>query len=420
MNIPKLRFKADDGENYPDWELSSVDKKFKFIVTKNKDLSITNVITNSAEFGLLPQRDFFKKDIANKDNIDEYYIIHKGDFVYNPRKSANAPFGPFNLYEIDEPGIVSPLYTCLTPLNKEWATYLSYYFQSNRWHNYVTTHGGKGARQGRVNMSKALMKGIPISMPTIAEQRKISNFLSAVDDVIAKQQAEVATWEQYKKGVAQKLFNQEVRFKADDGSDFPAWDSMNFGNVFEEISNNTLARVKLSDESGQAKNIHYGDIHTKFGEILDLKEDAVPFIIPEVDCSRMMPLQDGDIVIADTAEDNTVGKAVEVHNVGSNILYAGLHTIARRPKFKFAPKYLGYYINSNAYHDQLIPYMQGTKLPAISKAHILLTHIAIPSPQEQRKIAECLDAINDVIALSKAELEKWRELKQGLLQQLFV
>ena len=195
---------------------------------------------------------------------------------------------------------------------------------------------------------------------------------------------------------------------------------MNFGNVFDEISNNTLARAKLSDESGQAKNIHYGDIHTKFGEILALKKEILPYIIPEVDCSRMMPLQDGDIVLADTAEDNTVGKAVEVHNVGSNVLYAGLHTIARRPKFKFAPKYLGYYINSNAYHDQLIPYMQGTKQPAISKAHILLTHIQIPSIKEQSKIAECLDAIDEVITLAKAELAKWRELKKGMLQQLFV
>ena len=212
----------------------------------------------------------------------------------------------------------------------------------------------------------------------------------------------------------------KLRFKADDGSDFSDWNSMRFSDVFDEISNNTLARAKLSNETGQAKNIHYGDILTIFGNILDLQRDAVPFIIYEVDCSRIMPLQDGDIVIADTAEDNTVGKAVEVYNLGSNALYAGLHTIARRPKFKFASKYLGYYINSDAYHDQLIPYMQGTKLPAISKAHILLTHIAIPSPQEQRKIAECLDAINDVIALSKAELEKWRELKQGLLQQLFV
>ena len=207
----------------------------------------------------------------------------------------------------------------------------------------------------------------------------------------------------------------KLRFKADDGSDFSDWNSMRFSDVFDEISNNTLARAKLSNETGQAKNIHYGDILTIFGNILDLQRDAVPFIIYEVDCSRMMPLQDGDIVIADTAEDNTVGKAVEVYNLGSNALYAGLHTIARRPKFKFASKYLGYYINSDAYHDQLIPYMQGTKQPAINRGHILLTHVSVPSLQEQRKIAECLDAVDIVINKQQSEIVSWEQYKKGIV-----
>lgn len=211
----------------------------------------------------------------------------------------------------------------------------------------------------------------------------------------------------------------KLRFKADDGSDFSDWNSMRFSDVFDEISNNTLARAKLSNETGQAKNIHYGDILTIFGNILDLQRDAVPFIIYEVDCSRMMPLQDGDIVIADTAEDNTVGKAVEVYNLGSNALYAGLHTIARRPKFKFASKYLGYYINSDAYHDQLIPYMQGTKQPAINRGHILLTHVSVPSLQEQRKIAECLDAVDIVINKQQSEIVSWEQYKKGVAQKLF-
>ena len=403
MALPTLRFKDNDGSEFPKWQ----QKRFGDIM---ECYSGGTPLASEKRYygGHIP---FLKSgeihSSSTKSNLTKLGLssssakmVKKGDILFSLYRETNC--GDVDLAKID--AAINQAILCIVP-HKDDRAYLMYWLQRSR-----SAIKAKYITGPKDSLSAKIVKSLIVPIPSIAEQHKIADLLLTVDSVIDKQQAEITTWEQYKKGVAQKLFNQEVRFKADDGSDFPAWDSMNFGNVFEEISNNTLARVKLSDESGQAKNIHYGDIHTKFGEILDLKEDAVPFIIPEVDCSRMMPLQDGDIVIADTAEDNTVGKAVEVHNVGSNILYAGLHTIARRPKFKFAPKYLGYYI----------PYMQGTKLPAISKAHILLTHIAIPSPQEQRKIAECLDAINDVIALSKAELEKWRELKQGLLQQLFV
>ena len=404
MNIPKLRFKADDGENYPDWELSSVDKKFNFVDTKNKNQSITNVITNSAEFGLLPQRDFFKKDIANKDNIDEYYIIHKGDFVYNPRQSANAPFGPFNLYEIDEPGIVSPLYTCLTPLNKEWATYLSYYFQSNRWHNYVTTHGGKGARQGRVNMSKALMKGIPISMPTIAEQRKISNFLSAVDNVIAKQQAEIKAWEQYKKGVAQKLFDQEVRFKADDGSDFPEWKQMSLDEA-----------CCINPKTGPlADKFYYMDLNS-----VDSGHWNEPQLLNKAEApSRARRVADLDDVFFQSVRPYNMGHYHFTQKRDKQVV-ASTGFIQARMR-NGCNNFLYHLFFESRFNENINILCKTSNYPAINATEFGKIAVLFPSAPEQRKIAECLDAIDDVITLAKAELEKWRELKKGLLQQLFV
>lgn len=230
MGEPKLRFKADDGSEFPDWEDKTLGELFTFVTEKNKDGHINNVVTNSAERGLVPQREYFDKDIAVDGNTKGYTVIRKGDFVYNPRKSASAPFGPFNIYERDEVGIVSPLYTCLTPYDDEMAPYLSWYFKTNRWHPYIVTHGAQsGARHDRVGMTVALMEGIPVLLPSLPEQRKISDFLSAVDAVIAAQQAEVDAWEQRKKGVMQKLFSQEVRFKADDGSEFPDWEEKTLG-----------------------------------------------------------------------------------------------------------------------------------------------------------------------------------------------
>lgn len=210
-----------------------------------------------------------------------------------------------------------------------------------------------------------------------------------------------------------------LRFKADDGSDFPDWESKSFSDVFTGLSNNTLSRDCLNSERGQAKNIHYGDVLIKYGSVVDIQTDGVPFVNSDIDCKRWDCLKDGDIVIADTAEDDTVGKAVEIINVGSDTLFSGLHTIACRPKVTFASKYLAYYMNSKAYHNQLRPYMQGIKVTSVSKSNISLTHIEIPSLPEQRKIADLLSTVDSVIAAQQAEVDAWEQRKKGAMQKLF-
>lgn len=211
----------------------------------------------------------------------------------------------------------------------------------------------------------------------------------------------------------------KLRFKADDGSEFPAWEERAFWDVFANLTNNTLSRECLNRESGQARNIHYGDVLVKYGAVVDVQKDGVPFVNPDVECKRWDCLKNGDVVIADTAEDETVGKAVEISNAGSDIVYSGLHTIACRPKEEFAPGYLGNYINSMSYHDQLRPYMQGIKVTSVSKTNIGLTHLLVPSLPEQRKIADFLSAVDDVIAAQEAEVDAWEQRKKGVMQKLF-
>lgn len=210
-----------------------------------------------------------------------------------------------------------------------------------------------------------------------------------------------------------------LRFKADDGSEFPAWEEKTFWDVFANLTNNTLSRECLNAESGQARNIHYGDVLVKYGVVVDVQRDGVPFVNPDVECKRWDCLKDGDVVIADTAEDETVGKAVEISNAGSDIVYSGLHTIACRPKEEFAPGYLGNYINSMSYHDQLRPYMQGIKVTSVSKTNIGLTHLLVPTLPEQRKISDCLSAVDAVIATQQAEVDAWEQRKKGVMQKLF-
>lgn len=416
MAIPQLRFKADDGTDFPLWQ----QKRFGDIMTcYSGGTPLASV--KSYYGGTIP---FLKSGEIHLDKTSSTLtdlglanssakMISKGDLIY---ALYGATSGDVDIAKLD--AAINQAILCIRPHNDD-RVYLKHWLTFKR--NSIIS---KYLQGGQGNVSAEIIKSLIVPIPILDEQRKIAALLSNVDDVIAKQQAEVAAWELRKKGVAQRLFSQEVRFKADDGSIFPAWKTLSFSKVFSRVTNNSLSWAKLIRESDSSthhpKNIHYGDIHTRFGEVLDLAKDQVPVIKDDVDCSRLQPLQEGDVVFADAAEDDTVGKAIEVYNLGANVLYAGLHTIACRPKITFAPKYLGYYLNAASFHDQLRPYMQRTKVTSISKTNIALTYVSVPSPQEQRKIADCLYAIDEVIAKAKAELELWRELKRGLLQQLFV
>ena len=203
-----VRFKADDGSEFPDWEEKKVANLFSKIKEKNKDGKIQNVITNSAEFGLINQRDFFDKDIAVEGKKENYTIIKTGDFVYNPRKSKQAPYGPFNCYQLEEDGIVSPLYTCLRPKSIVNAYYLFWYFQSGAWYRFIYENGAQnGARHDRVGMTDSLMQDIPVYVPrSLEEQQKIADCLSSLDDVIKMQKATLTAWKEMKKGLLQQMF----------------------------------------------------------------------------------------------------------------------------------------------------------------------------------------------------------------------
>lgn len=197
------------------------------------------------------------------------------------------------------------------------------------------------------------------------------------------------------------------------------WRSHIFGEVFDFIPNNAFTRAQMAS-NGKVKNIHYGDILTKYGAYIDGNNTSIPYIAKEVDLSRFADrcyLQSGDIIIADTAEDESVGKALEVINVRSPIL-AGQHTLLCRPKVKFADKFLGYYLNSNYYHDQLLPYIVGTKVSSVNKANVSQTKLIVPEIEEQKAIAQILSNIDSEIDALEQKLSKYRQVKQGMMQQL--
>lgn len=185
------------------------------------------------------------------------------------------------------------------------------------------------------------------------------------------------------------------------------------------MQNNTLSRADL-DADGEVLNIHYGDVLIKYGSILDATDNAIPHIISGHESANNGYLRDGDIVIADTAEDETVGKAIELLNVSDRKIEAGLHTVPCRPLLPFASMYLGYYMNTPHFHKQLLPLMQGIKVLSISKGNISKTEISSPPTiAEQEKISHILYLLDQRAAAQSRIIEALKKYKRGLLSSLF-
>ena len=200
------------------------------------------------------------------------------------------------------------------------------------------------------------------------------------------------------------------------------WETVSFDDCFKILSNNTFARNDLNEGFGTIKNIHYGDVLIKFSNVIDNGKSNLPYIhenyVSKINNSF---LQDGDLIIADTAEDETVGKACELIEVKQDKIVSGLHTIPCRPKVNqmFVSKWLGYYINSTIYHSQLLPYITGTKVSAISKEAIKKTFVLVPPKIEQQKIAEALSDMDNLISSLEKLIEKKKAIKQACLQKMF-
>ena len=198
------------------------------------------------------------------------------------------------------------------------------------------------------------------------------------------------------------------------------WTSISFGELFTYLPNNTLSRAELNYESGEYQNVHYGDVLIKYGPVLDATTDGLPFITEYNDKNaHKQLLQSGDVIIADTAEDEAVGKATEIINVGKRKVVSGLHTIACRPRVEMAPTYLGFYINSETYHQQLYSLMQGVKVLSISKSNIEGTTLCYPTEAEQQKICDLLNLIELRIVKQRQLIEHLKKYKRGVSIAVF-
>ncbi len=169
------------------WEQRKLGEISDKVTEKNAGLQYVETLTNSAEFGVISQRDFFDHSISKIDSLDGYYIVRSEDFVYNPRISVTAPVGPVNRNKLGRNGVMSPLYTVFRPHDVD-NTYLEHFFKSRYWHSYMNFNGDSGARSDRFSIKDELFFQMPIPTPHIEEQQKIGAFLTSLGDLITLHQ----------------------------------------------------------------------------------------------------------------------------------------------------------------------------------------------------------------------------------------
>ena len=305
-------------------------------------------------------------------------------------------------------------HVCIIRLkNKNLSYYVCSFLLSYLGQKQVDSFQAGGNREG---LNYDQISSFKICVPPLNEIDQITNILSLWDTAIAKQTALIEQLTLRKRGLMQQLLTGKKRLKGFEGK----WKEMRLGDCGKFLNNNTLSREQLNERNGTVQNIHYGDVLIKYPSILDCDKVTLPFINESAYKDSMMDfVKNGDIVISDTAEDETVGKACEVQNIGTNRILAGLHTMLFRPdEGLFSPFFLGYYINSEVYHSKLIPLIQGIKVCSIGKQAIQNTIVIIPSIDEQNAIASVLVNADKEIEIQKQKLAAMQEQKKGLMQVL--
>lgn len=335
--------------------------------------------------------------------------------------AQNLHLGNANVNFKFKSGIISPAYNTYE-IAKENPIFISEWIKTKAFYAIVNKCSSIGASACRRNIEWTNLYKSIIRIPSLPEQEKIADFFTALDEKIDAKEKEIEDVKALKKGFLQQLFPQEgetvprLRFPGFTGT----WEKKKLGEIASPIQKNSLSRDDLNYTGGHYKDIHYGDILIKFGSLIDTSDSMVPYINEDCDFKiKAGLLQQGDIIFADTAEDKTAGKAVEISDATFPAV-AGLHTLPYRPNIDFYNGYLGAYLNSPSYHTQLMPLLQGIKVLSITKPEIEKTVIAFPSLPEQEKIADFFSALDEKIEAMEKQRDALKAMKKGFLQQMFI
>lgn len=405
MAEPKVRFKRDDGSSYPAWTIVPFSKLSVPSGIKNKNDADLESYSISNERGFVPQNEQFE-DAGYLNNADRslYYIVKPGSFAYNP---ARINIGSIGYQNVGKDVLVSSLYEIFNTTDELDDGFLMNWFKTEQFQKHVRRLSEGGVRQYFYYDKLCMVK---FSLPCLEEQQKIADFLSSVDAVITASEEEVANLETQKKAVMKKIFSQEVRFKKADGTDFPEWKEKTLGELAVFSKGQGYTKSDLSETGSPI--ILYGRLYTKYQTVIS-EVDTFAEMKP-----RSVLSKKGDVIVpasGETAEDISVAAVVDADGI---ILGGDINII--HPCDAVLPNYLAYSLTFGTPHQEMAKRAQGKSIVHLHNDDLKAAVIIYPCLEEQRLIADFLSDFDEAIAAAKKELELWKELKKGLLQQMFV
>lgn len=398
-NIPKLRFPEFSGE----WEEKKLSDFMTRLTRKNSNNESSRALTISSVDGLIDQGEFFKKQIASKDTSG-YYLLKKGDFAYNKSYSVGYDYGSIKRLDRYEDGVVSTLYICMSLTSDTNSDYLTHYFDSMKWNKSVSEISAEGARNhGLLNIpTEAFFQTKHFLAPSSAEQQKIANFLSNVDSIITAETKILNTLQKKKKALMQKLFTWQLRFKSDDGKDFPAWEEKKLGDVCETYSGGTPKSGTAEYYGGEIPFIRSGEISSNKTELF-LTEKGM-----ENSSAKMV--SKGDILYALYGANSGLCSISKIDGAINQAILC----IKTNENKRFLCNYLQY--QREYFYSTYLQGGQGNLSGKLVESFI----IPLPCIVEQQKIADCLSSIDSLIQNQQKVVTTWQQRKKALLQQMFI
>ncbi len=386
---PKLRFPEFAGK--PSWEFSPLKKLAKRVTQRNINGAKLRALTNSAEHGVVDQREYFDKDIAK--NTDNYFIVEKGDYVYNPRVSSVAPVGPISK-NLVETGVVSPLYTVFR-FRSDSNDFFAHYFSSSHWHSYLRRASNTGARHDRMAITNDDFMRMPIPTPSSREQQKIADCLGSLDDLIAAEAQKLEALRQHKQGLMQQLFPQPgetvPRLRFPEYSNGSTWQELTIGHVCDLKAGDFVPASEIAERADEESFPCYGGNGFR-GYVQSFTHEGRYILI------------------------GRQGALCGNVNLYTGRFHATEHALVATPRLGVDTGWLFYALDVL----KLNRFSTGQAQPGLSVTVLRDVGISVPiSDNEQQKIADCLTSLDDQINAQTRKLNALKMHKQGLLQQLF-
>lgn len=401
MMEPKIRFKGFEGE----WKEEPLKTFFTKVTKKNTKMQYSAVLTNSAEHGIIDQRDYFDFDVANSNNIGGYYIVEPNDFVYNPRVSVTAPVGPINRNRLGYAGVMSPLYLVfkIDGINKD---YLCNYYKTNKWHQFMRLSGNCGARFDRLSISDEQFVTMPIPHPSnLKEQQVICKHLDTLDSQISASTSRLASLKQMKAASLQAMFPQEgetmpkIRFKEFEGE----WKKVKADSIFKTFNEKNrpdLPVLSATQDRGMVtrESIGYNIFHDTSNEA------TYKHILPGQFVIHLRSFQGG---FAHSEIEGIASPAYTIMDFKNKDLYHDY--------------YWRYVFMSKEFIKRLELITYGIRDGrSISYDEFKEMSFLVPSKEEQIKIASYLKNLDRQISLQSQRLEKLKQIKSACLDKMFV